>query len=336
MTGNWKQLIGLLMASIFASNYAQNYQEYADGYEQDNLYADYAMKQEQKERGYVCLLWYFCWCSENGFWKFMKGMKLWEVETDQSLKSRSPHWFVPTSTHPSQKFQFASEETVTDNLFHSYYFLLIYNFYQRLSGGGGGGMGKIFLCGGLGWFLGANVHSKRATKALKKKHMKETKTLYSQYYNDVYKLQEQNAELAYAVENLQKELQRVEQDREMEKIQRDYDEFKQPDVDGDDRISRAEFNMYVKNYLSNYPGLAEKDYPRFEDFDHDKDGFVSFQEYAQQMAVQVKQAEAEQKRAAQTNSGTQSANAKANALKGLSGQTKRVDNFNDLYAKYRG
>jgi len=254
MTGNWKQLIGLLMASIFASNYAQNYQEYADGYEQDNLYADYAMKQEQKERG----------------------------------------------------------------------------------GGGGGGMGKIFLCGGLGWFLGANVHSKRATKALKKKHMKETKTLYSQYYNDVYKLQEQNAELAYAVENLQKELQRVEQDREMEKIQRDYDEFKQPDVDGDDRISRAEFNMYVKNYLSNYPGLAEKDYPRFEDFDHDKDGFVSFQEYAQQMAVQVKQAEAEQKRAAQTNSGTQSANAKANALKGLSGQTKRVDNFNDLYAKYRG
>ena len=79
----------------------------------------------------------------------------------------------------------------------------------------------------------------------------------------------------------------------MDAMQRDYDEFKQPDVDGDDRISRAEFNMYVKNYLANYPGLAEKDYPRFEDFDHDHDGFVSFSEYSQQMALQVQQAEYE-------------------------------------------
>jgi hypothetical protein len=27
--------------------------------------------------------------------------------------------------------------------------------------------------------------------------------------------------------------------------------------------------MYVRDYLSNYPGLQEKDYPKFEDFDHD-------------------------------------------------------------------
>merc|ERR1740139_560100 len=68
---------------------------------------------------------------------------------------------------------------------------------------------------------------------------------------------------------------------EMWAIQQDYDEFKQPDVDGDDRISRAEFNMYVKNYLANHPGLQEKDHLRFEDFDHDKDGFVSFTKYTQ-------------------------------------------------------
>jgi len=197
------------------------------------------------------------------------------------------------------------------------------------------GMGKLAVLGGASWFLGARVQSKRATKTLKKKHMKETKTLYSQYYNDVYKLQEQNAELAYAVEELQKALKTVEEDRELEKIQRDYDEFKQPDVDGDDRISRAEFAMYVKNYLSSYPGLAEKDYPMFEDFDHDKDGFVSFQEYAQQMALQVKQAEAEQKRAAKAGTNTAAANTKANALRGLSGQTQQADGFNDLYAKYR-
>ncbi len=76
---------------------------------------------------------------------------------------------------------------------------------------------------------------------------------------------------------------------ELEAVQRDYEEFKMPDLDGDERISRAEFNDYVKNYLANYPGLTEKDYPKFENFDHDKDGFISFQEYAQQMALQVQQ-----------------------------------------------
>jgi len=208
---------------------------------------------------------------------------------------------------------------------------------EKIEGGGGGGMGgfKLAVLGTTSWIVGARVHSKRATRTLKKKHMKETKTLYSQYYNDVYKLQEQNAEMAYAVEQLQSAIQKLEQDREMEKIQRDYDEFKQPDIDGDDRISRAEFAMYVKNYLANYPGLAEKDYPMFEDFDHDKDGFVSFQEYAQQMSLQVKQAEAEAKRVAAMGGNNGAANAKAQALRGLSGETKMADGFNDLYAKYR-
>jgi len=199
------------------------------------------------------------------------------------------------------------------------------------------GMGKMLLVGGAGWMIGGKIHSTRASKTLKKKHMKETKSLYTQYYNDVYKLQQQNADLAVAVEKLQSELKKVEQEREMEAIQRDYDEFKQPDVDGDDRISRAEFNMYVKNYLSNYPGLKDEDYPRFEDFDHDKDGYVSFQEYAQQMALQVKKAEAAQKRAQQNGSisAAQKASNKANAVRNLSGETKYADSFNDLYANYR-
>lgn len=267
MKRNCRNLVGLLITATLALNSAQNYDDYGDngsggyggggGGEQDNLYADYAMKQQEKAVG---------------------------------------------------------------------------------GGGGGGiGMGKLAILGGTSWFLGARVHSKRATKVLKKKHMKETKTLYSQYYNDVYKLQEQNAEMAYAVEKLQKALVKVQEEVEMEKIQRDYDEFKQPDVDGDDRISRAEFAMYVKNYLANYPGLAEKDYPRFEDFDHDKDGYVGFQEYAQQMALQVKAAEAEQKRAKLAGSQQKAAQAdrKAQALRGLSGETKRADGFDDLYARYQ-
>ena len=124
----------------------------------------------------------------------------------------------------------------------------------------------------------------------------------------------------------------VQETAELEALQRDYDEFKQPDIDGDDRISRAEFNMYVKNYLANYPGLAEKDYPRFEDFDHDHDGFVSFTEYAQQMALQVQQAEWEAQ-----NGGGKAASAQAQALSGLYGETQKQGqgNFNDLYANYR-
>ena len=30
---------------------AQDYQDYADGYEQDNLYQDYAMRQQEKVEG---------------------------------------------------------------------------------------------------------------------------------------------------------------------------------------------------------------------------------------------------------------------------------------------
>lgn len=213
--------------------------------------------------------------------------------------------------------------------------MLIQLISQQLHSGGPSFV-KMAIVGGIGWVTGAKVHSNKAAKLLKKKHMKEAKTLYSQYYNDVYKLQEQNAELAQAVNKLQTALQNAESERDEEIMQRDYDEFKQPDVDGDDRISRAEFTMYVKNYLSNYPGLSEKDYPKFEDFDHDGDGYVSFSEYTVQMAAQAKQAEQEAQRAAQSGSynAAQKAGQKAHAYNGLSGSGRGADNFDDLYAQY--
>eukprot|EP00540_Astrosyne_radiata_P002068 CAMPEP_0116829544 /NCGR_PEP_ID=MMETSP0418-20121206/4273_1 /TAXON_ID=1158023 /ORGANISM="Astrosyne radiata, Strain 13vi08-1A" /LENGTH=304 /DNA_ID=CAMNT_0004458561 /DNA_START=808 /DNA_END=1722 /DNA_ORIENTATION=- len=197
------------------------------------------------------------------------------------------------------------------------------------------GMGKVLMASAVCWLCGGRFHSGRALKKAKAKFQKEQKALYSQYYNDVYKLTEQNSELAYAVEQLQTALKDTKEKAELEALQRDYEEFKQPDIDGDDRISRAEFNMYVKNYLSNYPGLAEKDYPKFEDFDHDGDGYVSFQEYAQQMALQVQQAELEQYYAQQSGGSGTSKNAKkAQGLKELYGETKKADSFQDLYAAY--
>jgi hypothetical protein len=193
--------------------------------------------------------------------------------------------------------------------------LLVLTFSLFYSGGGGM---KTILFSTIAFFAGGKIQSSRSLKKLKTRFQKEQKALYSQYYNDVYKLTEQNNELTYYVEQLQNALKDTEQKAELEALQRDYEEFKQPDIDGDDRISRAEFNMYVKNYLSNYPGLQEKDYPKFEDFDHDGDGYVSFQEYAQQMALQVQQAELEQE------GGGKAEAQRAEALQGLYGQTAKT------------
>jgi hypothetical protein len=136
--------------------------------------------------------------------------------------------------------------------------------YSRSAPNGGIGMGKLLISSAASYFLGGKIHSGRVSKKLKMKHQKEQKALYQQYYNDVYKLTDQNTELQSMVERLKDALRETEAKHELEALTRDYDEFKQPDIDGDDRISRAEFNMYVKNYLSNYPGLKESDYPRFE------------------------------------------------------------------------
>eukprot|EP00593_Proboscia_inermis_P003979 CAMPEP_0171300070 /NCGR_PEP_ID=MMETSP0816-20121228/8902_1 /TAXON_ID=420281 /ORGANISM="Proboscia inermis, Strain CCAP1064/1" /LENGTH=202 /DNA_ID=CAMNT_0011776335 /DNA_START=49 /DNA_END=654 /DNA_ORIENTATION=- len=179
----------------------------------------------------------------------------------------------------AQDYNDYSNDYAQDNLYADYA-----EKQAEKSNGGGSGIGKMVLGTAAGWFIGGKVHSGRVSKKLKKKHLKEQKNLYTQYYNDVYKLQEENAQLLTAIEQMQAQ-------SEQEALLRDYEEFKQPDIDGDDRISRAEFNMYVKNYLANYPGLSDKDYPKFEDFDHDRDGYVSFTEYAQQMALQVQQAE---------------------------------------------
>lgn len=185
------------------------------------------------------------------------------------------------------------------------------------------------------YFIGAKIHSGRISKKIKKKHKADQKTLYTQYYNDVYKLEEQKAEQQIMIDQLQSQLSNSNEKHEMENLQREYDEFKQPDVDGDDKISRTEFAHYVKNYLANYPGLTEKDYPNFEDFDHDKDGYVSFQEYAQQMAVQAQQAELDQYYAQSQGQSGQKEAQKANALYDLYGHASASDGFNDLYAQIR-
>ena len=184
---------------------------------------------------------------------------------------------------------------------------------------GDGGVMKLVATGLASWIMGARFHSGRAVKDLKRKHKSEQKKLYSQYYNDVYKLGDQNNLLQQQIEELTELVKSTEAKAELEALQRDYDEFKQPDLDSDDRISRAEFNMYVKDYLSNYPGLTEKDYPRFEDFDHDGNGYVSFEEYSQQMAVQAEQAELEELYGNGSGNSAQKAQAYSDLARGAGG-----------------
>lgn len=178
---------------------------------------------------------------------------------------------------------------------------------------------KLVATGLASWILGGRFHSGRAVKDLKRKHKSEQKKLYSQYYNDVYKLGDQNNLLQEQIQELTELVKTTEAKAELEALQRDYDEFKQPDLDSDDRISRAEFNMYVKDYLSNYPGLTEKDYPKFEDFDHDGDGYVSFEEYSQQMAVQAEIAEHEELYGTGSGNSAQKAQAYSDLARGAGG-----------------
>mmetsp|Transcript_2494 Transcript_2494/g.3535 ORF Transcript_2494/g.3535 Transcript_2494/m.3535 type:complete len:121 (-) Transcript_2494:52-414(-) len=109
----------LSVAAIANSAIAQDYQDYADGYEQDNLYQDYATKQQEK------------------------------------------------------------------------------------GGGGGGGLVKSVGAFGISYLIGAKVHSGRIAKKMKTKHLKDQKALYTQYYNDVYRLEEQKAEQQAVIEQLQ-------------------------------------------------------------------------------------------------------------------------------------
>jgi Ca2+-binding EF-hand superfamily protein len=204
---------------------------------------------------------------------------------------------------------------------------------DKQAGKGGHSLFKLLGTFGAGYFACSKFGCRKLIKKLKKKQTNEQKELYSQYFNDVYKLQEQSNELYDYVAKLESALKLSEEERELDALQRDMEEFKQPDIDGDGRISRSEFNHYVKNYLANYPGLTEKDYPRFEDFDHDSDGHVSFQEYAQQMAFQVQKAELDNSKKEQA--GLKRSREAEKGLQGLYKETNNAGNINELYAQLR-
>ena len=152
------------------------------------------------------------------------------------------------------------------------------------------------------------------------KSTKEKKDLlqYIQLQDEIYKARERQWTQEY------KKLYSAYEELEKETVERDYEEFKAPDTNNDDKISRSEFNVYVKKYLSSFPELSEKDFPKFDEFDLNGDGIVSFEEW-QKFLYQQKLQEAKK---GKTGSSSSTSSAYADLLNALYEQTNKADSFN--------
>jgi Ca2+-binding EF-hand superfamily protein len=171
--------------------------------------------------------------------------------------------------------------------------------------------------GFFGGVVGAVLQSQRLTK----KHNKVKKDLH-----EYIKLQDEIArQREKAWQQEYQKLYKAYEELEKEAVERDYEEFKAPDTNNDDMISRSEFNTYVKKYLSSFPELSEKDFPKFEDFDLDGDGLVSFEEW-QRFLVQQKLTE-QKKGKAEKSTGN---SAYQELLNALYEQSNQADSFNSL------
>jgi len=147
---------------------------------------------------------------------------------------------------------------------------------------------KMAMGGTVGWLLGGRIHSKRAAKTLKKKHSQERTAFIQLYREQVGALQEFNKESARIIQAMESSII-ARQNGVPAEI--DTVPFFMADTDGSKRISQGEFDKYVRDYLSNYPGLRPEDIPKWESFDHDYSGQITFDEYNQQMMKEIRKAQ---------------------------------------------
>lgn len=178
----------------------------------------------------------------------------------------------------------------------------------------------MILVGVVSGIFGGFIGSWISSNNLKKKHAKEKKKLldYIQYAEEAYK--QTSLEWQKEYQKLYKAYEELEKDT----LERDYEEFKAPDTDNDDNISREEFNVYVKKYLSSFPELSERDFPRFEEFDLNNDGKVTFDEWQQFLYLQKLK---EQQGVKSSKSGN---DAYADLLNALYESSSKSDSFSSL------
>lgn len=115
------------------------------------------------------------------------------------------------------------------------------------------------------WFLGGKIHSKRAVKKATEQFTKAQREFYLKYVKDVNTLQQQNAELQqYLTEVMKQKLT---------------EEFLAADLNNDRQVTRAEFEMYKKEYIKKHPEMSNVQFPAFEEFDPDHNGVISMREH---------------------------------------------------------
>ena len=124
---------------------------------------------------------------------------------------------------------------------------------------------KNVAIGATSWFVGAKFHSRRAVKKSEKMYAKTQQRLYERYVQDVSSLKNQNAQLQEYIQATT--------------LQQLAEEFREADTNSDNRVSRLEFEQYKRKYLKQHPDADPSMFPRFEDFDPDHNGMVTFTEH---------------------------------------------------------
>ena len=153
---------------------------------------------------------------------------------------------------------------------------------------GGNNLVKLAGTSAVGWFLGGKIHAKRTVTKLKKKHGQERAAFVQLYREQVGALQEFNKESARIIQAMESSII-ARQNGVPAEI--DTIPFFMADTDGSKKISKYEFDKYVREYLMNYPGLKPEDIPKWENFDHDHSGQITFDEYNQQMMKEIRKAQ---------------------------------------------
>mmetsp|Transcript_27175 Transcript_27175/g.57135 ORF Transcript_27175/g.57135 Transcript_27175/m.57135 type:complete len:223 (-) Transcript_27175:440-1108(-) len=165
------------------------------------------------------------------------------------------------------------------------------DYFDKAAGvqqGGNSDLMKMAAGSVFGWFIGGKIHSGKMASKLKKKHAQERAAFVQLYREQVGALQEFNKESARIIQAMESSII-ARQNGVPAEI--DTVPFFMADTDGSKKISKAEFDRYVRDYLANYPGLRPEDIPKWDSFDHDHSGYITFDEYNKQMMKEIRKAQ---------------------------------------------